>query len=81
VTFHLDRPYVDFPYLVSAFTYNSFILPKNYKAGSFTKGRIGTGPFVLTKYTPKVGATYVANKHYWAKAAARRWHRTEVLQR
>jgi len=67
VTFHLDRPYVDFPYLVSAFTYNSFILPKNYKIGDFVKGKIGTGPFVLTKYTSKVGATYVANKHYWAK--------------
>jgi peptide/nickel transport system substrate-binding protein len=67
VTFHLDRAYVDFPYLVSAFTYNSVIVPKGYKVGDFVKGGIGTGPFVLTKYTPKVGATYKANKHYWAR--------------
>ena len=67
VTFHLDRGYVDFPYLVSAFTYNSVILPKNYQIGSFINGGIGTGPYVLTKYTLKVGATYKRNPHYWAK--------------
>ena len=67
VTFHLDRPYVDFPYLVSAFTYNSIILPKNYKIGSFTKGKVGTGAYILTKYTPKVSATFVRNPHYWGK--------------
>jgi peptide/nickel transport system substrate-binding protein len=67
VQFHLDRPYVDFPYLVSAFNYNSVVLPKNYKVGDFVKGRVGTGPFVLTKYTPKVGSTYTRNTHYWAK--------------
>jgi peptide/nickel transport system substrate-binding protein len=67
VVFHLDRPYVDFPYIVSAFNYNSVILPKNYKIGSFVKGGIGTGPYILTKYTPKVGATYVRNRHYWAR--------------
>jgi hypothetical protein len=32
VTFHLDRVYSDFPYLVSAFTYNSLITPKNYRS-------------------------------------------------
>ncbi len=67
VQFHLDRPFVDFPYLVSGFTYNSVIVPKNYKVGDFVKGGIGTGPFVLTSYTPKVGATFKANKHYWDK--------------
>jgi len=67
VQFHLERPYDDFPYLVSAFNYNALVLPKNYKVGDFVKGKVGTGPFVLTKYTPKVGATYVKNTHYWAK--------------
>ena len=67
VRFHLDRGYVDFPYLVSALTYNSAILPKNYKIGSFVNGGIGTGPYILEKYTPKVGATYKRNPHYWAK--------------
>jgi peptide/nickel transport system substrate-binding protein len=67
VTFHLDRGYVDFPYLVSAFTYNSLILPKGYKVGDFIKGNIGTGPYILTKYEPKAGATFKKNPHYWAK--------------
>lgn len=67
VVFHLDRPYVDFPYLVSAFNYNALILPKGYKVGTFTKGGVGTGPYVLTQYTPKLSATYKRNPHYWAK--------------
>ena len=52
VRFHLDKPFVDFPYLVSGFAYQSAILPKNYEMGSFTKGGIGTGPFVLKEYVP-----------------------------
>jgi peptide/nickel transport system substrate-binding protein len=67
VQFHLDRGFLDFPYLVSAFTYNSLILPKNYKIGDFIKGGWGSGPFILTNYTSKVGATYKRNPHYWAK--------------
>jgi peptide/nickel transport system substrate-binding protein len=67
VTFHLDRGFVDFPYLLSPLTYNSVILPKKYTIGDFVNGGIGTGPFILTKYTPKVGATYKRNPHYWAK--------------
>lgn len=67
VTFHLDRGYVDFPWLLSCFNYNSVILPKSYKINDFTKGGIGTGPYILTKYTPKVGATYKRNPHYWRK--------------
>jgi peptide/nickel transport system substrate-binding protein len=67
VTFHLDRAYADFPYLVSAFTYNTMILPKNYVNGSFTKGGIGTGAFILKSYVDGQQATYVRNPHYWAK--------------
>jgi peptide/nickel transport system substrate-binding protein len=66
VRFHLDTPFVDFPYLVSGFAYQSAILPKNYEMGSFTKGGIGTGPFMLKEYAPQQYATYVANPHYWA---------------
>jgi peptide/nickel transport system substrate-binding protein len=67
VTFHLDRGFVDFPYLLSPLTYNAVVLPKNYQIGDFVKGGVGTGPFILTKYTPKVGATYKRNPNYWAK--------------
>jgi peptide/nickel transport system substrate-binding protein len=65
VTFHLDAPFVDFPYLVSSFNFNAIILPKNYQVGQFAKGRVGTGPFIMTGYQPATGATYVRNPHYW----------------
>jgi peptide/nickel transport system substrate-binding protein len=67
IVFHLDRPYADFPYLVSAFNYNSVILPKNYQIGDFTKGGVGTGPFVLKTFSKDQGVTYTKNPHYWEK--------------
>lgn len=66
VTFHLDQPFVDFPYLVSSFNFNAIILPKNYQIGQFAKGRVGTGPFIMTEYQTETGATFVRNPHYWA---------------
>jgi peptide/nickel transport system substrate-binding protein len=69
VHFTLDRAYVDFPYTVSDDNYNSIILPAGYKKGSFSKGGIGTGPFVLKTLTPKQGATFVANPNWWGKDA------------
>jgi peptide/nickel transport system substrate-binding protein len=65
VKFHLDRGFVDFPYLVSPFNYNSIILPQNYEVGQFTQGKIGTGPYVLQQYTPKQSAKFVKNPNYW----------------
>ena len=65
VKFHLDRPYGDFPTLVSSFNYNSVILPKDYKEGTFTKGGIGTGPFILKTFSADQGASYVKNPKYW----------------
>ena len=65
VRFNLDRPYADFPYLVSPFNYNTVILPKGYQVGTFVKGGIGTGPFILKKYQAKQGASYVKNPNYW----------------
>lgn len=65
VRFTLDRPYADFPYLVTPFTYNAIILPKGYKIGSFGKGGIGTGPFILKEYVTGQEARLVANPNYW----------------
>src|SRR6185436_14492159 len=67
VRFTLDRPYVDFPYTVSDDNYNSIILPKGYKLHSFSKGGIGTGPFILKSLQAKQGATFVRNPNYWLK--------------
>lgn len=66
VAFHLDRPYTNFPYLTSAFNYNAVILPKNYEVGSksFTKGRIGTGAFILTAFSQEQ-AVFTRNPDYW----------------
>lgn len=65
VTFHLDQPFVDFPYLVSSFNFNAIILPAGYQIGQFAKGRIGTGPFIMTEYQAETGATFVRNPDYW----------------
>jgi peptide/nickel transport system substrate-binding protein len=67
VRFNLDRPYVDFPTLVSPFNYNALILPKDYEMGTFSKGGVGTGPYILKEYRPNQGATYVKNPDYWGK--------------
>jgi peptide/nickel transport system substrate-binding protein len=65
VTFHLDAPFVDFPYLVSAFNFNAIILPNGYQIGQFAKGGVGTGPFIMTGYQPDTGAHFERNPHYW----------------
>jgi peptide/nickel transport system substrate-binding protein len=65
VRFHLDRPYADFPYLVSTYTYSAAILPRTYEPGTFADGGVGTGPFVLREYVPNQHAKYVRNTRYW----------------
>jgi peptide/nickel transport system substrate-binding protein len=65
VRFHLERPYADFPYLVSTYTYSAVILPRSYKVGTFAAGGVGSGPYVLREYMPKQFARYERNPHYW----------------
>lgn len=65
VVFELDKPTVNFPYLVSSQNYNSMILPASYDPSRFTEDMMGTGPFRFESYTPGVGATFVANPDYW----------------
>jgi peptide/nickel transport system substrate-binding protein len=67
VRFHLDRPYADFPYLVSNYTYSAVILPRTYEVGTFVQGGVGTGPFVLREYVPNERARYVRNARYWRR--------------
>ena len=66
VEFHLDAANGGFPYMVSTDNYNAVILPADY-AGDFEQNMIGTGPFKLEKYTPKVGASFVRNLDYWGE--------------
>lgn len=68
VEFHLDAPNGNFPYTVSNDNYNAIILPASY-SGDYEKTFIGTGPFKIEKYTPKVGASFVRNEQYWGTKA------------
>ena len=64
VAFHLDAPNGNFPYLVSSDNYNAIILPADYRGG-FEQSFIGTGPFRLERYAPRVGASFVRNPVWW----------------
>jgi peptide/nickel transport system substrate-binding protein len=65
VAFHLDSPYVAFPYAMSTTTYQAIILPANYKIGTFVSEPQCTGAFKLTSYTPGVGATFDRFPGWW----------------
>ena len=69
VAFHLEAPNGNFPYLVSSDNYNTIIIPNNYSPASWQSSFLGTGPFVLGSYTPKVGATFTRNASYWGPKA------------
>jgi len=69
VAFHLTAPNGNFPYLTSSDNYNMIILPKGYDPTKWESSFIGTGPFVLDKYTAKVGASFKRNPNYWAAPA------------
>jgi len=69
VAFHLVSPNGNFPYLVSSDNYNVIILPNNYSPAKWQSSFIGTGPFVMKSYTPKVGASFARNEQYWGTKA------------
>jgi peptide/nickel transport system substrate-binding protein len=69
VEFSLEAPNGNFPYLCSSDNYNMIILPNNYDPSKWQSSFVGTGPFVLKSYTPKVGATFTRNEDYWGTKA------------
>ena len=69
VAFHLEAPNGNFPYLVSSDNYNTIVIPNNYSPAKWQSSFLGTGPFVLGSYTPKVGATFTRNASYWGTKA------------
>ncbi|WP_206953743.1 ABC transporter substrate-binding protein [Trinickia acidisoli] len=68
VAFHLDAPNGNFPYYVSSDNYNAVILPADF-SGDYEKTFVGTGPFKLEQYQPKVKASFVRNPNYWGDKA------------
>ena len=69
VAFHLEAPNGNFPYLTSSDNYNMIILPSGYDPAKWQGTFVGTGPFILKSYTPKVGASFTANPSYWGTKA------------
>jgi peptide/nickel transport system substrate-binding protein len=69
VAFHLEAPNGNFPYLTSSDNYNMIIIPNNYNPADWQSTFVGTGPFVLGSYTPKVGASFTRNESYWGTKA------------
>jgi peptide/nickel transport system substrate-binding protein len=69
VEFHLEAPNGNFPYLTSSDNYNMIILPNHSDPTQWQSTFIGTGPFILGSYTPKVSATFLRNPSYWGTAA------------
>jgi peptide/nickel transport system substrate-binding protein len=69
VAFHLSAPNGNFPYLTSSDNYNMIIIPKGYSPSDWQSTFVGTGPFVLKSYTPKVGASFTRNEKYWGTKA------------
>jgi len=68
VEFHLEVANGNFPYAVSTDNYNAVIVPADYPA-NFEQAMVGTGPYKIEKYTPKVGASFVRNPDYWGGQA------------
>ncbi len=70
VAFHLEGPNANFPYLTSSTTYEAIILPSDYKLGTFASKPQTTGAFMLTSYTPGVGAKYERFAGWWGGHAS-----------
>ncbi|RFU49186.1 ABC transporter substrate-binding protein [Paraburkholderia sp. DHOC27] len=68
VEFHLDAPNGSFPWYVSSDTVNAVILPADFK-GAYEQSFIGTGPYRLEHFQPRVGASFVRNEDYWGPKA------------
>jgi peptide/nickel transport system substrate-binding protein len=71
VTFRLKSPQVTWPSILA--TQAGFIVPSdtyepNHLRGN-TEEQVGTGPYVLTKYTPGQQAVLTRNNDYWGTPA------------
>ena len=69
VIFHLNTPFSIWPYILS--TNAGYIVDKNtfpankILANTDTAHLIGTGPYVLSKFTPGQQAVFAPNTNYW----------------
>jgi peptide/nickel transport system substrate-binding protein len=61
----LNGPNGSFPYLVSSDNYNVIVLPDGFDPATWEKSFMGTGPWVLDRFTPQQSVTYTKNPNYW----------------
>jgi len=69
VEFTLLAPNGNFPYYTSSDNYNAIIIPDGYDAEQWESTFLGTGPWMLEKFTVNQGATFVRNDAYWGTKA------------
>jgi peptide/nickel transport system substrate-binding protein len=67
IVFHLNRPYGDWPWVVSTTSLAPVPVGKA-PAATFGKDPITSGPYAVQSYTPGVSAVLVRNK-YWSAAS------------
>ena len=65
VTFQLEAPVGNFPYLISSDNYSAVILPADYNGDYEKSGFPGTGRMKMKSYDANRGATFVRNDKYW----------------
>ncbi|MGZ4430942.1 MAG: ABC transporter substrate-binding protein, partial [Gaiellales bacterium] len=70
VKFNLLAANGNFPYLLSQDNYNAIIFKNGSDPAKFEKTFLGTGPFTMESYHPKVGASFVRNASYWGPTKA-----------
>ena len=74
VVFHLTNPDSVWPYILATnagYVVDHKTFPKNkILANTDTAHMIGTGPYVLTKFTPGQQAVFTPNPHYWGTKPA-----------
>jgi peptide/nickel transport system substrate-binding protein len=69
VAFHLEKADAGFLDAVSNNNYNMIIVPNGFDYANYQKSFPGTGRFMMSSYTPNVGANFVRNPHYWGTKA------------
>lgn len=69
VVFKLDKPYQDFPYLLTGA--NTWILPSGTNLASWITHPVGAGQFEIKQYTQGQGMTLTKNPNYWDASAVK----------
>jgi peptide/nickel transport system substrate-binding protein len=73
VVFHLKEPQSTWPLILTTTAGSMIVDHKVYPANKIlpsTSPQVGTGPYVLTKYTPGQQAVFTPNPNYWGPKPA-----------